>query len=97
MGKRDTQFIMILDIDRVFSAEELALVRGQEAGKQEAGQQPVEKQQSGQAACGSGRVRGEWGGLQSIFTSHAALASALGWLFLDEKATLLPGFCQGQK
>jgi hypothetical protein len=30
MGKRDTQFIMILDIDRVFSAEELAIVRGQE-------------------------------------------------------------------
>jgi purine-binding chemotaxis protein CheW len=27
MGKRDTQFIMILDIDRVFSAEELAAVR----------------------------------------------------------------------
>jgi len=40
---------MILDIDRVFSAEELAVVRGQEAGKQEhgkkeAGQRPVEKQ-----------------------------------------------------
>jgi purine-binding chemotaxis protein CheW len=33
MGKRDTQFIMILDIDRVFSAEELAAVRGQESGK----------------------------------------------------------------
>ena len=33
MGKRDTQFIMILDIDRVFSAEELAVVRGQESGK----------------------------------------------------------------
>lgn len=31
MGKRDTQFIMILDIDRVFSAEDLAMVRGQEA------------------------------------------------------------------
>jgi hypothetical protein len=50
MGKRDTQFIMILDIDRVFSAEELALVRGQEAGKQEAakqfvGTQPADKQQ----------------------------------------------------
>ena len=28
MGKRDTQFIMILDIDRVFSADELAAVRG---------------------------------------------------------------------
>ena len=27
MGKRETQFIMILDIDRVFSAEELAAVR----------------------------------------------------------------------
>lgn len=33
MGKRDTQFIMILDIDRVFSAEELAAVRGQEAAR----------------------------------------------------------------
>ena len=31
MGKRDTQFIMILDIDRVFSAEELATVRNQES------------------------------------------------------------------
>lgn len=33
MGKRETQFIMILDIDRVFSAEEIAVVRGTEAGK----------------------------------------------------------------
>ncbi|MGA8531900.1 MAG: chemotaxis protein CheW [Acidobacteriaceae bacterium] len=33
MGKRDTQFIMILDIDRVFSADELAAVRGPEAGR----------------------------------------------------------------
>jgi len=33
MGKRDAQFIMILDIDRVFSAEELALVRGAETAK----------------------------------------------------------------
>jgi purine-binding chemotaxis protein CheW len=31
MGKRDAQFIMILDIDRVFSAEELAAVRGEVA------------------------------------------------------------------
>ena len=30
MGKRDTQFIMILDIDRVFSAEDLAAMRTQE-------------------------------------------------------------------
>ncbi len=30
MGKRDAQFIMILDIDRVFSAEELSAVRGTE-------------------------------------------------------------------
>lgn len=29
MGKRETQFIMILDIDRVFSAEELAAARGE--------------------------------------------------------------------
>jgi hypothetical protein len=37
---------MILDIDRVFSAEELSQVRGgQEAGKPETGRQPVEKQQ----------------------------------------------------
>jgi len=33
MGKRDTQFIMILDIDRVFSAEDLAMVRAQEPGR----------------------------------------------------------------
>lgn len=31
MGKRDTQFIMILDIDRVFSADELAAIRRQGA------------------------------------------------------------------
>jgi len=31
MGKRDTQFIMILDIDRVFSADDLASLRSQEA------------------------------------------------------------------
>src|SRR5580698_5777249 len=33
IGKRDTQFIMILDIDRVFSAEELAAVRVPEASR----------------------------------------------------------------
>lgn len=33
MGKRDTQFIMILDIDKVFSAEELASVRAQDADR----------------------------------------------------------------
>lgn len=33
MGKRDSQFIMILDIDRIFSAEELAAVRSVEANK----------------------------------------------------------------
>src|ERR1700749_3013064 len=32
MGKREAQFIMILDIDRVFSAEELSAVRTAEAG-----------------------------------------------------------------
>ncbi len=47
MGKRDTQFIMILDIDRVFSAEELAAVRG--AGIQ-------------QATDGSSGIEGRWGG-----------------------------------
>lgn len=30
MGKRDAQLIMILDIDRVFSAEDIAAVRGAE-------------------------------------------------------------------
>jgi len=34
MGKRDAQFIMILDIDRVFSAEELAAVRSQESARE---------------------------------------------------------------
>jgi purine-binding chemotaxis protein CheW len=33
MGKRDSQFIMILDIDRVFSAEELSAVRSLEGNK----------------------------------------------------------------
>jgi purine-binding chemotaxis protein CheW len=33
MGKRDAQFIMILDIDRVFSAEELSAVRSVEGNK----------------------------------------------------------------
>jgi hypothetical protein len=42
---------MILDIDRVFSAEELALVRGQEAGKQTLEkQQTVDRQLVGAAA-----------------------------------------------
>ena len=34
MGKRDAQFVMILDIDRVFSADELSAARG--AGRQSA-------------------------------------------------------------
>jgi len=33
MGKRDDQFIVILDIDRVFSTDEIAVVRGQESTK----------------------------------------------------------------
>jgi purine-binding chemotaxis protein CheW len=33
MGKRDTQFIMILDIDKVFSAEELASVRAEDVNR----------------------------------------------------------------
>ena len=33
MGRRDTQFIMILDIDRVFSAEELTAIRAPENNK----------------------------------------------------------------
>ena len=33
MGKRDMQFIMILDIDRVFSAEELTAIRNFDAGR----------------------------------------------------------------
>jgi len=36
MGKRDSQFIMILDIDRVFSVEEFGVVRAAES------RQPVE-------------------------------------------------------
>ena len=34
MGRRDTQFIMILDIDRVFSAEELSAIRVPETSRQ---------------------------------------------------------------
>jgi purine-binding chemotaxis protein CheW len=33
MGKREDQFIMILDIDRVFSADEVSAVRNPEAGR----------------------------------------------------------------
>jgi purine-binding chemotaxis protein CheW len=33
MGKRDAQFIMILDIDRVFSAEELTVARAQDSNR----------------------------------------------------------------
>ena len=33
MGKRDEQFIMILDIDRVFSADELSAVRSTDAAR----------------------------------------------------------------
>lgn len=33
MGKHDNKFIMILDIDKVFSADELALVQGAESSK----------------------------------------------------------------
>jgi len=33
MGKRDTQFIMILDIDRVFSGDEISAIRSQEPVK----------------------------------------------------------------
>ena len=33
MGKRDAQLIMILDIDRVFSADELSVVRGADPNK----------------------------------------------------------------
>jgi purine-binding chemotaxis protein CheW len=38
MGKRDAQFVMILDIDRVFSAEDLTAVRNSETAKPETGQ-----------------------------------------------------------
>jgi hypothetical protein len=34
MGKRDAQFIMILDIDRVFAADELNAVRASDPSKQ---------------------------------------------------------------
>jgi hypothetical protein len=33
MGKRDALFVMILDIDRVFSADEISSVRSQESIK----------------------------------------------------------------
>jgi purine-binding chemotaxis protein CheW len=48
MGKRDTQFIIILDIDRVFSSEELVAVRGQaqEVVKQETAKQDAVKQET---------------------------------------------------
>jgi purine-binding chemotaxis protein CheW len=33
MGKRDNQFVMILDIDRVFSSEDMTTIRDAESGK----------------------------------------------------------------
>jgi purine-binding chemotaxis protein CheW len=33
MGERDAQFVMILDIDRVFSVDEISAVRSQESNK----------------------------------------------------------------
>jgi hypothetical protein len=36
MGKRENDFIMILDIDRVFSADELLAFHGQEKPSNEA-------------------------------------------------------------
>jgi purine-binding chemotaxis protein CheW len=56
MGKRDTQFIMILDIDRVFSAEELSAVRGQEFVKQEAVKQETVKQEAVKQEAGKRRA-----------------------------------------
>jgi chemotaxis signal transduction protein len=44
-GKRDAQFIMILDIDRVFSAEEIAAMH-----EQKAAQKLVDKQLAEAAA-----------------------------------------------
>jgi purine-binding chemotaxis protein CheW len=48
MGKRDTQFIIILDIDRVFSSEELAAIRGQaqEVVKQETANHETAKKEA---------------------------------------------------
>jgi len=66
MGKRDSQFIMILDIDRVFSAEELAVVRGRNRRRSSRtwNRKPSRSRRAEgrQAAIGgSGRVRREWG------------------------------------
>ena len=36
MGRRDTQFILILDIDQIFSVEQLSSVRSPELGKPQA-------------------------------------------------------------
>ena len=47
MGKRDAQFIMILDIDRVFSAEELSAVRGAELTSRWLKYTPEEERGSG--------------------------------------------------
>jgi hypothetical protein len=33
MGKRDDRFIIILDVDRVFSADEISLVQGGNAAE----------------------------------------------------------------
>lgn len=39
MGRQDEKFIIILEINKIFSAEELALVRGMAGGEQEAAEE----------------------------------------------------------
>ncbi len=39
MGRQDEQFIIILEINKIFSAEELALVKGMAGGEQEAAEE----------------------------------------------------------
>jgi hypothetical protein len=39
MGKRNEEFVLILDIDRVFSAKELEAVQAAEGGAREQGEE----------------------------------------------------------
>ena len=51
MGKRDAQFIMILDIDRIFSAEELTAVRGAEGARTAGGRKRLNRERGRFAAA----------------------------------------------
>ena len=82
MGKRDAQFIMILDIDRVFSADELAAVRGPGggsgslAGTAGRASAPTPARLCNEHSRGPARPAATFRGSRPLFTRRRAFASA---------------------